>query len=873
MISVTFRALRFALLAFCVSIFIDAVMMPAMTQTTGNDWEKEAIAEYQANEWQEAARKWEEAASVYQNQGNSIAQARVNNNLALAYQKLGNWKQAEAAIADSFQLLTSNDADEQNTLLLGTLAQTYNNQGNIELAKGDAQSALNSWQEAEKFYQRASQTQGVLQSQINQAQALHTLGFYHFACQEIAQTRQLSKNLCQEPNTTDKEKLTTRLKELSPTLTALDIKAWQKLADYLNLFGQPKQAQIILENLESLVTTQQQKAELQLSLGKLAVGQRKIDQALTYFRAVESLSIDAMTTVDSQLCQFRQLKRLEEWKDAIALIPTIEANLTRLPDSQWKRNAQLNFAYHAIQLIETIPPSLSLAQSLPPTTKFRQIYQDVYEQAQVTGDKRSQTYALGSLGLEAQKQAQWETAEELTEKALFLAQSLNAPEISYRWKGQLGRILMHFGKREESIQAYSQAIETLQTITGDLAINRELQSSFQDIIEPLYREFVALLLEPDAKGTISQNNLAQARDVMESLQQAELINYLGQDCLDKTPTDIQQLDPQAAVIYPILLPDRLVVILKLPQQQDLTYYSSPISADNVAKTVIESRRTLVIRSRRKFFAPSQQLYDWLIRPAETQLKAAGIKTLVFVPDGVLRNFPPQTMFDGQNFLIENYQVAVAPGLELLKSTILKDQKIEALAAGIQLPRQGFSPLYFVPNELASIEEQLPSTVLLDQTFTEDTFGEALSQSSYPLIHIATHAQFSSDINQTFLLTWDGKVTLPQLAKLLQKGEFGRDRPLELLFLSACQTAVGDRRAALGLAGTAVQSGARSTVATLWPVNDESSAVLIQRFYAALAKKDSSKGDALREAQLSLLNDPRYRHPFYWAAYILVGNWL
>ena len=630
---------------------------------------------------------------------------------------------------------------------------------------------------------------------------------------------------------------------------------------------------MIFEKLANRVTTQQQKAELQLSLGKLAVGQRKIDQALTYFRAVESLSTDAMTTVDSQLCQFRQLKRLEAWEDAIALIPAIEANLAQLPISQWKLNAQLNFAYHAIQLIETIPSSSPLAQSLPPATEFSKIYQEVYEQAQIIDDQRSESYALGSLGFEAQKQAQWETAEELTEKALFLAQSLNAPEISYRWQGQLGRILLHFGKREEAIEAYSQAIETLRTITGDLVINRELQSAFQDTIEPLYREFVALLLEPDAQGAISQTHLAQARDVMESLQQAELINYLGQDCLDRTTTDIQQLDPQAAVIYPILLPDRLAVILQLPQQQDLEYYSSPVSADVVAKTVLESRRTLVIRSRRQFVAPSEQLYNWLIRPAETQLKAAGMKTLVFVSDGVLRNFPPQTMFDGKQFLIENYRVAIAPGLELLKSSILKDQKIEALAAGIQSSRQGFSPLYFVPNELASIEEQLPSRVLLDQTFTEDTFGEALSQSSYPLIHIATHAQFSSDINQTFLLTWDGKVTLPQLAKLLQKGEFGRDRPLELLFLSACQTAVGDTRAALGLAGTAVQSGARSTIATLWPVNDESSAVLIQRFYESLTQKDSSKGDALRQAQLSLLKDPRYRHPFYWAAYILVGNWL
>ena len=873
MISATFRVLRFSLLAFSISIFIDATIIPAMTQTTGSAWEKQAIASYQAHQWEEAVKKWEEAASIYKKQGNSMAQARVNNNLALAYQKLGNWKQAESLLTDSFQLLPSDNADEQDALVLSILAQAYNNQGSIQLAKGKAQPALYSWQKAEKIYDRANKPKGVLQSQLNQAQALENLGFYHLACQKIAQTRQLSKNLCQEPNSAEIETLTTQLDELPTTLTSLELKAWQELADYLDLFGQSQQAQIILEKVTDRVTTAQQKAELQLSLGKLAIRQNHTEKALEYLRAAESLSTDELTTVDSQLCQFRQLKRREAWQEAIALIPAIKSNLAQLPNSQWKLSAQLNFAYHAIQLRETIPSSASLAQTLPPAATFRRMYQDVYEQSLAMGDKRSEAYALGSLGFEAMKQAQWKQAEELTEKALFLAQSLNAPEIAYRWQGQLGSILSNTGQRKEAIRSYTQSINTLESISGDLAINRELQTSFQDIIDPIYREFVALLLEPNTQGIIPQNNLTQARDVMESLQQAELINYLGQDCLDKTTTDIQQLDPEAAVIYPILLPDKLAVILQLPQQQTLTYYSSPVSADVVAQMALESRRTLVIRSRRKFFAPSQQLYNWLIRPAEMQLKAAGIKTLVFVPDGVLRNFPPQTMFDGKQFLIENYRVAVAPGLDLLKSSILKDQTIEALAAGIQSARQGFSPLYFVPNELASIQKRIPSKILLDQSFTEDTFGESLIESSFPVIHIATHAQFSSDINQTFLLTWDGKVTLRQLADLLQKGEFSRDRPLELLFLSACQTAVGDKRAALGLAGTAVQSGARSTIATLWPVNDESSAVLIQRFYEVLTQNNLSKGEALRQAQLSLLKDPRYRHPFYWGAYILVGNWL
>lgn len=98
------------------------------------------------------------------------------------------------------------------------------------------------------------------------------------------------------------------------------------------------------------------------------------------------------------------------------------------------------------------------------------------------------------------------------------------------------------------------------------------------------------------------------------------------------------------------------------------------------------------------------------------------------------------------------------------------------------------------------------------------------------------------------------------------------RPIEILILSACQTAAGDKRAALGLAGVAVRSGARSTIATLWSVQDNSTAELITHFYAALKQPGITRAEALRQAQLSLLRSLDYQHPYYWAPFVLVGNW-
>ena len=164
-------------------------------------------------------------------------------------------------------------------------------------------------------------------------------------------------------------------------------------------------------------------------------------------------------------------------------------------------------------------------------------------------------------------------------------------------------------------------------------------------------------------------------------------------------------------------------------------------------------------------------------------------------------------------------------------------------------------------------------MLLDQAFTRDSLKEQLQSSSFPIVHIATHGQFSSIAEDTFILSWDNRINVTELDQALQTNSLQGDTAIELLVLSACETAKGDKQAALGLAGTAVKAGARSTLATLWSVNDEATAKLIGHFYEALTDTDFTRAEALRQAQLKLLQDSQYRHPIYWAPYILLGNWL
>jgi CHAT domain-containing protein len=504
------------------------------------------------------------------------------------------------------------------------------------------------------------------------------------------------------------------------------------------------------------------------------------------------------------------------------------------------------------------------------------------EQASSIDDARSQSYALGYLGKLYETTQQWSDARDLTERALLIARAIEASDIVYQWQWQLGRILKARGEIEEATRAYEGAYTTLESLRGDLvAINRpdnpdnaDLQFSFRESVEPVYREFVDLLLQARGTAEPSQENLKRAREVIESLQVAELDNFFRSACLEAQTISIEEIDQtRAAVIYPIILGDRLEVILSLPQQP-LRHYSSSVSAGEVESTLEEFRVSL----EKPYTAPEgksigKTVYDWLIRPAETELSQSQVKTLVFVLDGVLRNVPMAALYDGEQYLIEKYSLALAPGLQLLDSQQLSQGNLNTLAAGLTEARLGFSALVNVRRELEQIRLEVPARVLLDREFTSEALQKQIASSPFPVVHLATHGQFSSNANDTFILTWDERINVKELRRLLRPEYGNRASAIELLVLSACQTATGDNRAALGLAGVALEAGARSTLASLWNLDDESGARLISEFYRQLTDKNRTKAEAIQLAQLSLLKNPNYRHPLHWAPFVLVGNWL
>jgi CHAT domain-containing protein len=481
------------------------------------------------------------------------------------------------------------------------------------------------------------------------------------------------------------------------------------------------------------------------------------------------------------------------------------------------------------------------------------------------------------LGELYEQTGQFSDAQKVTQKALLIASNINASDIIYQWQWQMGRLLKKQLENKQAIAYYTEAFNTLQSLRSDLvAINPDVQFSFRESVEPVYRELVALLLQ----SPTNPKNLKSARFVIESLQLAELNNYFRTACLEpKQELDpvVDKKDQQAAILYPIILQDRVDVILKLPKQQ-LHHYKTLISADKVENIVETLNKYLGDVTRiADVKQQSQQIYDWLIRPLETELEKSGIKTLVFVLDGSLRNIPMSVLYDKQQekYLLEKYAIALTPGLQLVDPKPLQKFRLNALTAGVSeerfLENQKFSPLKNVSQELQRIQLEIPKNQkLFNQNFTGNNLQNRLQNTPFSVVHLATHGEFSSDPEKTFVVVWDKLLKVKEFDNLLRVSDQNSQTKIELLVLSACKTAEGDKRAALGLAGVAVRAGARSTLATLWSVDDQSTADLMTYFYRYLTA-GVNKAEALQQAQLDVFS--KEKRPYFWAPFVLLGNWL
>lgn len=807
---------------------------------------------YDAGRFADAIKVLRQAVNNYHNQGNKLQQAIGLSNLALNYQKLGLLQEASQAVIESLKLL------ENIKINPIVLAQILDIQGSIQLELGQAEKALLTWQQAEAIYKKINNSSGVMDNRINQAQALRVLGFYQ-------QSLKLLDDL--------KTKLQSEPKSLSTVIKL------RSLGEALQLAGNLKRSHEVLKSsleiAQSLQLTPEISATL-FSLGNTARAQQATKAALSYYQQAAQTAPNTIAKVQAEINQLSLLLSTKQQSAAEAILPKIKAQLANLSSSQSAVYARIHIAQNLMKMENK-------------TADTAKLLADSVEIARILSDKRAESYALGTLGTLYEQTQQWANAQNLTEKALVLTETINAPDISYRWNWQLGRLLKQQEDIKGAIYAYDTAINELELIRHDLVVaHRDMQFDFKESVEPVYRQSVELILkfsEFNSNSEEIKKNLEKARQRIESLQIAELDDFFRQACINaqKVVLDkfIDENNPTSAIIYPIILPNQLQVIVKIPQQK-LKSYKANISQKEIENKIVQLREYIVEHpdKRDEVKVLSQEVYSWLIRPEiESDFAKSKVNTIVFILDGALRNIPMGALYDGQKYLIEKYAVALSLGLQLLAPKPLAKERLNVLAAGLVQPPPDYSkrfrPLPEIRSEFQLIAQAGVSTKqLLDKDFTSMTLEKNMNTTPLNVLHLATHGQFSSHPETTFILASDGPINLFKFDSLLRSQAKTRSQSLEMLVLSACQTAEGDNRATLGLAGVSVKAGARSTLASLWHIDDKSTATLIGEFYRQLAKNKVTKAEALRRAQVELLKKyPNYERPAFWAPYVLVGNWL
>ncbi|MES2126102.1 MAG: CHAT domain-containing protein [Pseudomonadota bacterium] len=579
-----------------------------------------------------------------------------------------------------------------------------------------------------------------------------------------------------------------------------------------------------------------------------------------------------------------------------AQLQTLSAQVDALPPSEANAALQLNLGHQAAQLK---PPALRLA--------LHHI-----EQAHRIGGPRLQLEADDAMAALYEDRGRYRESLAMTREAIARAQRMDgalAADIAISLEWRSARLHQRLGNNDAALATYERAVEQLRANRDDMPIEYDNgRSSYSETIAPLHLGYADLLL---ARAGQEPALLRRVLDAVEQVRQAELQDYLGDRCVVETIQGGKAAPPPAgvAILYPIIFPDRIELLLET--QAGIVRRTTRIDSATLAGA--SNKLAYALRNgMNDYLVPAQQIYDWLLRPFDAELAQASV--LVVVPDGALRLLPFSALHDGQRYAIEHYAVSTVTGMTMTNGALSRTRGADALVVGVANPgpvvgklsqamsnaivqpaagglaqsralralRTGATgaqleqlrtslQLPGVKQEVDALAAVLPGKHLLDAQFTVDRFLQETDASDYRIIHIASHGVFGGSAESSFIMAYDDLLTMNGLQRILKADKFTR-APLELLSLSACETAEGNERAPLGISGAAIRARAKSVLGTLWPLEDNAAQGAMRVFYTGLSKGGLSKAEALRQAQLVLLRDPASAHPFFWASFLLIGNW-
>jgi CHAT domain-containing protein len=815
---------------------------------------------YRAGRYAEAIALWEPAAARAQQRADRSLTILLAAYLAWATLQWGDPARAADWVARGQAQLTAAIDPAVEARLWGAI-------GAVAVVKGDWSAAATAYDRAADRYRVAQDSVGELASQLDQASAWQGAGSTRRALERL---QSLAATWLEPPrDLAEAEIRALGLHRLAVTL------AWAGDRDRALAVAQEAASELPAARL----TLARLVAEAAIAAPSPDQQAELAEQAIAYYDSLAQAP-------DPHLQRSALVGRL-----ALAIALPI-AETPNLIDRTLAVALDWTGGRSAIALQLAVAQSL-LSLAAPPAG-VRSLIERARDHASTLNDRLLLALADQQWGAWAASQSQWEPAARATQRAIAQLEPMQRPEWSYGALWQLGQIEAHRANNPGAIAAYGSAAEAAdqarQGLTGLALRLPELQTSgpreWLDRTEPLYRQQMGELLASSDRA-----QWQAAGQQLQGLQLKRIENVL-QCRLDRPkPEELQQLarstvgERVATVVIAVTESaiDPAVwsidTVVRWPDPASPEGEAARRHRHSISRAELQALLDRLVANladvseEQPVRRDGEQLYRWTIGPHRAALDGAGVTLLAVVLDPNLRNIPIDALFDGQRYLVESFAVAIAPDVTLAPASD-RGRSGPVLLAGLGQARSNLPALPLVPQQLARLQQLLGGVVLLDDRFTQQALESKLVNEPIAILHLATHGQFSSDRAGTFLQTWDQRLDADRLDLVLNQRQTRRPEPLDLLALSACQTAKGDRYGALGMAGLAVRSGARSLISALWKIPaDETPDQLFEAFYRAWLG-GASKARALQQAKVTMLRDRAAGRsgPHFWGGFVLIGDW-
>jgi CHAT domain-containing protein len=721
-------------------------------------------------------------------------------------------------------------------------AEKYQNIGNDYWKKGNLIKSLEAWKEAALIFRSLGKTKEEIEVLLNLSQSYISLGQFQTAVTQLERVVALSPE--EHLLALAQKRLGNAYSGLGSLSLAID--AYQKSLEHETSLSTLNNLTKVLEqrrqqNLAKSIEIRQDKERSRYQ----SEARRDRDRSLNY--AKFALSLSKTENSLSSVWALIQWQKLSQQPLNMEQLNRGKEILENLSPSRSAAFLMLNWA------------KIDTDDRITWLNKARQI-------AQTNKDIYLEGYVDLEFGYFYYQNRDLNKSLYYSRAAQLKAQSKFAYDTLFRAQRLAGQIYQKKGQTVRAIESYRGAIASLDTINRTLSSTNLVQSDLNQKSELIYREALKLLLD----NSQTPQSLKEALLISDRLRLTQLKNYFGDNCWEIARKNLSEArilqEKKAALINSIILEDKVFFILQLPDGK-IIKSERQVNKAELNRTAMLWHRELQTGYTWQFRTGSRFFYDLIIKPFETELESSELKVLVFVHDGILRNLPMAALLDERSiFLAQKWASVSSIGLNL-SATEVDPQKSKALVFGLTnslIP--GWRQLDKISQEIRFVENLMGGDKYLDRQFTSDNLLRQLSEKKYSIVHLATHGYFGGDASTSFILGYNQKISALKLKDILSQSR----QAIDLLVLSACETAVGSERAVLGLAGVAAKSGVASILGSLWQVNDDEQSETIEAFYAHFKNAPANKAIALQQVQIEQINN--LAHPKTWAALNLSGEW-